>query len=171
MVGVRRVVTGHTPDGKSVVVSDDDVTPFPIGEMGSSATLIWGRDGTATFPDAGVPATMAAGFPTPGGCALAIMSIAPGGTEFHEFVRDALTPWADPDDPGMHRTATLDYDVVLDGVIGLELDDGVEVTLRPGDVVVQNGTRHRWHNRGDTIARMLSVTVGAYNGIEGGRPI
>ena len=71
----------------------------------------------------------------------------------------------------MHRTATLDYDIVLEGVIGLELDDGVEVTLRPGDVVVQNGTRHRWHNRGDTIARMLSVTVGAHNAIEGGAPV
>ena len=35
----------------------------------------------------------------------------------------------------------------------LELDNGAEVTLEPGDVVVQNGTRHRWHNRGNTIAR------------------
>jgi mannose-6-phosphate isomerase-like protein (cupin superfamily) len=63
----------------------------------------------------------------------------------------------------MHRTATLDYDIVLDGRIGLELDNGVEVELGPGDVVVQNGTRHRWHNRGDTVARYMSVTVGAFN--------
>ena len=47
---------------------------------------------------------------------------------------------------GMHRTATLDYDIVLEGTIGLELDNGAEVTLHPGDIVVQNGTRHRWHN-------------------------
>jgi len=170
-VTVRRVVTGHGPDGKSIVVSDDEVGAFPIGERGSTATLIWGRDDTATFPDDGTPTRMAAGFPEPGGCALAIMAIAPGGTEFHEFVADALAPWSDPEDPGMHRTATLDYDVVLEGVIGLELDDGVETTLRAGDIVVQNGTRHRWHNRGDTIARMLSVTVGAYNRVEGGRPV
>jgi mannose-6-phosphate isomerase-like protein (cupin superfamily) len=170
-VSVRRVVTGHTPAGKSIVVSDDHVDVFPIGDRGSAATLIWGRDGVATFPDDGSPPGMAAGFPDPGGCAIAIMSIAPDGREFHEFVRDALTPWADPDEPGMHRTATLDYDVVLDGVIGLELDDGAEVTLRPGDIVVQNGTRHRWHNRGDTIARILSVTVGAHNRVEGGRPV
>ncbi len=71
----------------------------------------------------------------------------------------------------MHRTATLDYAVVLDGTVGLELDDGVEVTLRPGDIVVQNGTRHRLHNRGDSIARVVAVTVGAYNDIEGGRPV
>jgi mannose-6-phosphate isomerase-like protein (cupin superfamily) len=71
----------------------------------------------------------------------------------------------------MHRTATMDYDVVLEGTIGLELDHGAEVTLKPGDVVVQNGTRHRWHNRGNIVARLLAVTVGAYQGIEGGRPV
>jgi quercetin dioxygenase-like cupin family protein len=89
----------------------------------------------------------------------------------HEFVRDGLAQWADPDDVGMHRTSTHDYDFVLEGVVGLELDDGVEVTLRPGDFVVLNGTRHRWHNRGDSIARVFSVTVGAYHEIEGGRPV
>jgi mannose-6-phosphate isomerase-like protein (cupin superfamily) len=69
----------------------------------------------------------------------------------------------------MHRSATLDYDIVLEGHVGLELDDGVEVTLGPGDVVVQNGTRHRWHNRGDTVARFMSVTIGARQRLEGGR--
>ena len=97
------------------------------------------------------------------------MELAPEGDEFHQFVRDALVPWSDPDKPGMHRTPSMDYDMVLDGVVGLELDDGVEVTLCPGDVVVQNGTRHRWHNRGDTVARVLAVTVGAVQEIQGGR--
>ena len=99
------------------------------------------------------------------------MELAPEGDEFHEFVRSALAPWADPEEPGMHRTATMDYEIVLEGTIGLELDDGAEVTLGPGDVVVQNGTRHRWHNRGDMIARVLAINVGAYKGIEGGRPV
>jgi quercetin dioxygenase-like cupin family protein len=31
---------------------------------------------------------------------------------------------------------------VLEGEVWLELDDGAEVRLRPGDTVVQNGTRH-----------------------------
>jgi quercetin dioxygenase-like cupin family protein len=71
----------------------------------------------------------------------------------------------------MHRTATLDYDVVLEGVVGLELDDGVEVELHPGDVVVQNGTRHRWHNRGDSMARVMSIIVGAHSELDGGGPV
>ena len=158
---VRRVVTGHTDDGTAVVVSDGEAESIPIGENGSATMLIWGRDDPARFPDDGSRPAVQAIFPPPGGCSFAIMELAPGCGKFHEFVRDALAPWSDPDEPGMHRTPSLDYDMVLDGIVGLELDDGVEVTLRAGDVVVQNGTRHRWHNRGDTVARVLAVTVGA----------
>jgi mannose-6-phosphate isomerase-like protein (cupin superfamily) len=147
------------------------VQPIPIGDAGSASTLLWNRDEPGRFPDDGSQPAMSAVFPPPGGCSMAVMELAPEGNEFHEFVSTALQPWADPDEPGMHRTATMDYDVVLDGIIGLELDNGAEVTLKRGDVVVQNGTRHRWHNRGDTIARLLSVTVGAYNAVEGGRPV
>ena len=170
-MGIRRIVTGHNADGKAVVASDEEVTSFPIGSQGSATTLLWGRDDRGRFPDDGSPARLSASFPLPGGCAFALMEPAPTGDDFHEFVRDALVPWSDPDNAGMHRTATVDYDIVIEGTIGLELDDGVEVTLQPGDVVVQNGTRHRWHNRGDTIARMMSVTVGAHNAIEGGAPV
>ena len=99
------------------------------------------------------------------------MELAPEGDDFHEFVRDGLAAWSDPDDVGMHRTATQDFDVILEGTVGLELDDGVEVTLGPGDVVVLNGTRHRWHNRGESVARVVAVTVGAYHELEGGRPV
>ena len=47
----------------------------------------------------------------------------------------------------MHTTQTVDLDLVLEGEIWLELDDGEEVLLGPGDCVIQNGTRHAWHNR------------------------
>ena len=168
---VRRIVTGHTPEGKAIVVSDEAVPPISMGDGGSAATLLWGRDDLAQFPDDGSQPMMSAAFPLPGGCALAILELAPQGDEFHAFVRDALVPWADPNEPGMHRTPTIDYDIVLEGTIGLELDDGVDITLETGDVVVQNGTRHRWHNRGNTIARLLAVTIGAHHRIEGGRPV
>jgi mannose-6-phosphate isomerase-like protein (cupin superfamily) len=63
--------------------------------------------------------------------------------------------------PGMHTTDTLDYDIVLDGEIWLELDDGAEVHLQQGDLVVQCGTRHAWRNRGARPATMAFVLVGA----------
>ena len=75
--------------------------------------------------------------------------------EFDERL-PGLADVQEPDDPGMHTTDTVDYDYVVSGEVYLELDDGAEVLLKPGDCVVQNGTRHRWNNRGDrpcTIVR------------------
>src|SRR5262245_37197159 len=115
---VRRVVTGHTAEGKAVVASDDTVEPMELGGGGSLATMVWGRDDVAQFPDDGGQPAMSAMFPPAGGCAIAILELAPNDRAFPEFVRQSLVPWADPDNPGMHRTATIDYDVVLEGTIG-----------------------------------------------------
>jgi uncharacterized cupin superfamily protein len=72
-----------------------------------------------------------------------------------------LASYMEPDAPGMHTTATIDFEVVLDGEVWLELDGGKEVHLRAGDTVVQNGTRHAWHNRGTQTARLAVFIVGA----------
>ena len=167
-MGTRRVVTGHTPDGTAVIVSDEEVTSYPIGSHGSAVTSLWGRDDPPNFPDDGARPSTSIAFPPPGGSRLAVMELAPRGDDFDQFVRDALAPWADPSNPGMHRSPSIDYDIVLAGTVGLELDDGTEVALSPGDVVVQNGTRHRWHNRGDEIARVASITIGGLHEIDGG---
>nr|WP_272917510.1 cupin domain-containing protein [Nocardioides flavescens] len=58
----------------------------------------------------------------------------------------------------VHRTASVDYGIVLEGEITLVLDDS-EVTARAGDVVVQRGTDHAWANRGDVVARVVFVLV------------
>ena len=60
--------------------------------------------------------------------------------------------------PGMHRTHTTDYIVVLSGEITLVLDKE-ERTLRPFDVVIQRGTNHAWVNRGGEDALLMAVLV------------
>ena len=69
----------------------------------------------------------------------------------------------EPDNPGVHQTATVDYGVVLDGEVHLELDDGVKIRLTAGDTIVQLGSRHAWRNPTDrpaTVAFVLtSVTA------------
>jgi quercetin dioxygenase-like cupin family protein len=60
------------------------------------------------------------------------------------------------EDQGMHKTNTVDYSIVFEGDIWLELDDGKTVHLPEGDVVVQNGTRHAWTNKGSNPVTMLS---------------
>jgi quercetin dioxygenase-like cupin family protein len=74
-----------------------------------------------------------------------------------------LPAYMEPDAPGMHTTDTVDFELILEGEVWLELDDGVEVHLEPGDTVVQNGTRHAWRNHGDKVCRLLVVLVGAHH--------
>ena len=62
--------------------------------------------------------------------------------------------------PLMHRTASIDYAVVLEGEIDMLLDDS-EVHLRAGDVLVQQGTNHAWVNRGNRPCRIAFVLVGS----------
>jgi hypothetical protein len=41
------------------------------------------------------------------------------------------------------------------------LDDGATVVLNPGDTYIQNGTRHRWSNRGEVPAVLAVALIGA----------
>jgi len=65
------------------------------------------------------------------------------------------------EDPAMHRTNTVDYAVVFDGEIWLELGDGNIVHLKRGDAVVHNGNRHAWRNTGTRPVTMLFFLNGA----------
>jgi len=172
---VRRVVTGHDGSGKSVFVSDDAVTPRTTAMLaGSEFHRLWGGDQTAQFPDDGSMPHWHSYFPPIGGFRFSMFSLPPATVEAdartistEEALADAdvklpgLLGYMEPGDPGMHTTDTIDFEVVLEGTVTLELDDGAEVTLHPGDTVVQNGTRHRWKNSGDTTARLAVFMCGA----------
>ncbi|HVW32225.1 MAG TPA: cupin domain-containing protein [Acidimicrobiia bacterium] len=158
----RIVVTGHRPDGTAVVVEDGGRPAVPLAGPAVSAHFLWGRDGVPTFPDDGSATAGESPFPLPGGCRVSYLRLAPGANEaYHGFVAAALGDLADPTEPGFHRTPTLDVVFVVAGTVTLELDEGHRTDLRPGDVVIQNGTRHRWHNHGDAEAVIASVVLGA----------
>jgi quercetin dioxygenase-like cupin family protein len=58
----------------------------------------------------------------------------------------------------MHRTQSLDYGVVLEGLIELLLDSGETQLMHRGDVAVQRATMHAWRNQSMTEwSRMLFV--------------
>lgn len=46
----------------------------------------------------------------------------------------------------MHRTASIDYGVVIDGTTELVLDSGESKVLSKGDVLVQRGRVHSWRD-------------------------
>jgi hypothetical protein len=65
---------------------------------------------------------------------------------------------------GMHTTRTVDYGIVLQGEVVLELDGGQLTPLAARDIVIQNGTRHGWRNRSDLPATVAFVLIGAETG-------
>ncbi|WP_298500291.1 cupin domain-containing protein [uncultured Maritimibacter sp.] len=82
----------------------------------------------------------------------------------HAVLSPGLAETFEPDNPGMHRTPTVDYVAVLSGRVVLELDDGATVALGPGDTVVQQGTRHAWRNPFDEPVSIAVVLTGAHGG-------
>lgn len=65
---------------------------------------------------------------------------------------------------GMHRTSSVDYNIIMDGEVYLQVPDGKggikETLCKRGDVVIQRGTLHAWR-AGSEGARWISVLVGA----------
>ena len=59
----------------------------------------------------------------------------------------------------MHASVTVDVGVILSGKVDLEVDDGVVTHLNARDVVIQNGTRHKWSNAGATEAAIAIVNA------------
>lgn len=62
--------------------------------------------------------------------------------------------------PGYHLTNTIDYVMLLEGELTLFLDNDKHVELKPGNIVVQNGTRHAWVNNSNKPARLLVIMLG-----------
>jgi mannose-6-phosphate isomerase-like protein (cupin superfamily) len=147
----RRVVTGHDRDGKSVVLSDGPPPqhhPMHGAEVGADFFEIW----NCIRP---VP-LLEAVEPEPNERAFTIMPVAGQLLRIIEI----YPPSQGGKRTVMHRTSTLDYVVVISGEVVLVLDDS-EVTLRPGDVVVQRGTDHAWENRSSHAARMAFFHIDA----------
>jgi mannose-6-phosphate isomerase-like protein (cupin superfamily) len=173
LLRVRRVVTGLDGDRRAVVVSDDTAPRFHdfASIPGMSETLVWETRPGEPPVDTTVQAQSMV--PRPGATMLKVVRFPPDAVfadpSFDPQAADAeqaeaqpgLAELFEPDNPGMHTTPTIDYAVVIDGEITLELDDGVLVPLARGDVVVQNATRHAWRNPGDEPATIVFFTVGA----------
>ena len=170
----RRIVTGHDATGRSVVVSDEAVEPVTVSLLpGAEFHQIWARDAPASLPnDAEAPDGWRY-FPPSDGFRFGFFTLGPDSVTLPEDLDigaalselEAHLPGMgevmEPDHPGMHTTDTVDFDIVMSGEVWLELDDGQEVGLGPGDCVVQNGTRHAWHNRTSEPVTVAVALVGA----------
>ena len=166
---VRRIVTGHTPEGHSSIISDEpapQVNPGATPDAGS--TVLWTTQ-SAPASNAGngdaAPAGVRNPVPPPwrGGTILRMVDFVPAARAVpsattlqgvhHTRERSARHA-------GFHQTDTVDYAVVLEGEIWAVLDEA-ETLMKPGDVLIQRGTYHAWDNRSDRVCRVLFVLIDA----------
>jgi quercetin dioxygenase-like cupin family protein len=142
---VRRVVTGHDAHNKARVIRDGiatNVSPRP----NAASTTIWCTESVPvelplTGDDDLGDRLINSGTP-PNGTRLMVMDLFPGCQG------------------AMHRTDTLDYVIALEGEVEMVLDNS-SVTLRAGDILIQQGTIHAWTNRTGKHARLAIVLVDA----------
>ncbi|PAV22879.1 Cupin -type [Pyrrhoderma noxium] len=141
-IPTRRVVTGHTPSGNSIIVEDEPIPPRPFNGTPSFFTDLYWTD--KSVPDNDVEfKDLAKEHPHeligPEGSSLKVVWLPPG----------QVSPF--------HRTVTLDYGIVMQGSITLILDDNKRVVLHPGDVIVQRGTIHAWKNEGTEWTKVYFI--------------
>ncbi|QSZ36805.1 hypothetical protein DSL72_006688 [Monilinia vaccinii-corymbosi] len=163
----QRLITTTDPSGKAIL--EPSISPNPVWQP------IQGKDmnfflayTTHQFP---APISQAPSSPSPN-------SPSPTPIDIASYAQDLASP------PGlcissgtvlrvvdfapgiacpMHKTVSLDYGVVLEGSVQLELDSGEKRLMQRGDICVQRTTNHAWRNvtEGEGWARMLFVLTAA----------
>ena len=149
---VRRIITGHNNAGEAVIAADEQLAGTGLAEDAGRTDAIFfglwathempvdlGDDAMARQREASTTTNVGSG----SGSTLRIGVLAPG----------SRSP--------MHRTESLDYGICLEGECDMELDGGETVTVRAGDVVIQRGTNHVWHNRSDAPCRLAWILLDA----------
>lgn len=170
---IRRVATGQAADGKSVIVSDEEVAPVESPLMpGAFFYSVWGADGAITLPNDGAEPPFRTWFPADGGYRFEMITLPPDGTKPPPGLDQAralaetqkllpgLMDVMDPKHPGWHATDTIDLLYVVSGGCILKLDSGETTPLKAGDTLIQTGSRHAWGNPGEEPCVLLVVSIG-----------
>ena len=141
---VQRVVTGHDTEGRAVFRSEDLSPTKMIASGDASFLTIWA---TETVPadnnDERDGRDLPTGLTLERGSVIRITDMLPGK------------------ESPMHRTNSVDYGIVLEGEIELELEDGAKRTIGQGGIIVQRGTNHLWRNTSDKVCRIAFILIEA----------
>lgn len=170
----RRVVTGHDAEGSSIIVSDGDAPVMIQADAAPSMGMaeIWRAEElppsiAGNADGALLPFSLA---PKGEGLIARVVHFPPDGDlewssddatkVFGQFGGSDFMENRDTRHAAFHRTHSLDFAIVMEGEIWALLDQG-ETLLKPGDILVQRGTRHAWANRSDKPARVFFVGITA----------
>jgi naringenin degradation protein FdeH len=173
----RRIVTGHDPQGRSMVLSDDvsqHVMPI-MDQPNFAVTDFWkttftpADNGVRTSEDpCSLPIQVA---PPSNGSVFRVVQFPPdrewaakaaamGGSVAIDETAKAAHAGGPVRHAHMHRTLSIDYAIVLSGEIWAVMDEG-ETRMTAGDVLIQRGTNHAWANRSDAPCVVAFVLIDA----------
>jgi quercetin dioxygenase-like cupin family protein len=140
--GRKRVVTGVNAAGKSIITSAAP-PPTNLGIEGGGMEELWMIDAFPPKLDE---------------------TLNPADRPEHTGAMDGPGAWfrivafAPHSSYPMHKTQTLDFVVVLSGSVRMIMEEG-EVTLYPGDSVVQRDTLHAWANDNDDECVVAGILI------------
>jgi len=182
---IRRIVTGHDAQGRSIFVSDDRLGPddspdranvfVPPGNPLTCLIDLWKMNAVPGRFDG--PADTATGpvkLQPKGGLVFRTVEVPPDSQRNFDAMKDYFAGMGAGGnlDTGsarhgaMHKTDSVDLVIILKGEVWLLLDEG-EQFLTAGDIVIQRGTNHAWSNRSDQPCLFACVLVSA-DGSRGG---
>jgi hypothetical protein len=152
------------------IISTAEVPPRP-GKRRYGIYDIWGYDSTPTLPSVGLTDYVArTHFPTREGMKVIAVTFQPGfGSEDEPPALDEPEPLVVDmrgvrvfdQFPGMHATDTIDVAFPLSGRISVIASDLSRQELTVGDVFVQTGGPHAWHNDSDEPCTVVFVMISA----------
>lgn len=173
-MNIRQIVTGHDAQGNAIFLADNEVAPVEVAMIPGYKTFeLWSTTGERQVPHEGPLPGVPNYFPGQDGVVFRMIVLPPieedgAAVEISDASLIEMTSklpgfieHLELDNPGMHTTDSIDFGIVLDGEIYLELDNGAERCMVRGDCVVQNGTRHAWRNRSGKPVTMAFILLGA----------
>ena len=169
---IRRIVTADDAKGNSRIAEDAPATSVRnvAARPGYRAVNVWRTEQTpAKIGSSDSTSSHQGILPPKGGTILRIIDFPPEPQDeaklrrqldstFGGIYKDAAHDRRAGKHPGMHRTETVDYAIVLEGEIWAVMDEG-ETLMRAGDVLIQRGTNHAWANRSRATARIAFVLI------------
>lgn len=168
---IRRVVTVVDEEGKAKILFDGDNPHKRVRpQRGTVSRLLWvtndsPADVGGNVDRAAVEVPIA---PPRGGSIFRIIDIPPITpdiealpNDYHSSQHGDATPkrHMPATHPLMHATRSVDYAIIMHGEIDMLVDDGQEVHLKAGDVVIQQATNHAWINRSKDFCRIAFVLI------------
>ncbi len=143
---IRRIVTTHDANGKAIVGIDTLIDSHPgvkdknVQNAGLWATAEMPADNSGNRDPVATKLELS---PGPNGTIFRMLELPPGAP------------------PLMHKTDTIDYVLMMEGECDMLLDDGKEVHMNQGDVMIQRATWHGWANRSNKTCRIAFVLIDA----------